>query len=82
MILVHDPRDPEAMHAAQLLQPVLHNTCGLKTHVTERDSSDVMSRARQLLFLLGKEGKSREVSTNVLLWIKRKGCKRCKELRR
>ena len=66
VLLVCDPRDPDAARATQVLQRVLRDTCGLKTHLTEQDAVDVMRRvtleamdqARLLLFVLGKKGKS------------------------
>ena len=66
VVLVHDPFDPGAERAAEDLQGLLQDTCGLKTHMTERDFTDVMRRAtldamshsRLLLFILGQKGRS------------------------
>ena len=66
VLLVHDPRDPDAARASQVLQRLLHDTCGLETHLTEQDSIDAMrrvtleamSQARLLLVVLGKKGRS------------------------
>ena len=64
VLLIHDPHDPEATHAAQLLRHALQTTYGLRAGLAEQDSSDVMmrttlgamSRARLLLFILGNAG--------------------------
>ena len=64
VLLIHDPHDPEATHAAQLLRPALQTTYGLRAGLAEQDSSEVMmrttlgamSRARLLLFILGSAG--------------------------
>ena len=65
MVLIHEPHDPCVEHAAEDLQAVLQNTCGLKAHLTKPNLNDVtrratfetMSHARLLLFILGKKGR-------------------------